>query len=655
MSKDNTVNRRSSLLSLAKQVRTLLALLCLLIGTSSQASELDQQRYHYELAKSSLKKGDLVSFQSYYDQLGDYPLALYLDYSIARKALKPLDNAVVEDFLEKNSDTYLGKNLHKQYLYILAKQNNSEKFLYWYDDELANTALRCSHMLWRADSGDDSVWHDLQALWLKPSSLPQECDPIIKKWRKSDYWQDDYAWQRFLLSMQAGKRGLARYCASLLPASYDTYIKQVQDLDAKPYLIRQHKNYRTRTLDTQRVIAFGIRGYAKRHPSEALAHWERYEAARIFNETIVYDTKTDLIKRLIRKGEFSDVQRLLESSPSVRQVNSIERLIRGYLREQRWADVVSSIELLPNKEQQSDRWRYWQTRAQLELDPNYAVQARQHYLELSKNRSFYGFLASDFLGQNYQLQAQDSKVDEQVLELLKQRPAMRRAHELWLTGREREAHAEWYYETSNMSAAQLLAAAKLASEWGRYDRAIQAMAMGKQWDQLTMRFPLAYESFVTNAAKDTNVDATLIFAVARQESAMSPQAKSPVGARGLMQLMPKTASQTAKKGGIKHQLADLYLPEHNIALGSLYLSQLLEQYEGNRILAAAAYNAGPHRVKRWQAKTEHELAFDTWIETIPFKETRRYVQNVLTYAVIYSHRMGEPEPLIRKNEAKKLL
>lgn len=131
-----------------------------------------------------------------------------------------------------------------------------------------------------------------------------------------------------------------------------------------------------------------------------------------------------------------------------------------------------------------------------------------------------------------------------------------------------------------------------------------------------------------------------------------PDARSPVGATGLMQLMPATAKQTARKSGLSFSPSDLVQPEKNIALGSRYLNQLLGQFGGNRILAAAAYNAGPSRVRQWLTKEDAKLPYDIWIETIPFQETRGYVQNVLSFSVIYAYRTGAKQPLVTQDEAK---
>jgi soluble lytic murein transglycosylase len=130
-------------------------------------------------------------------------------------------------------------------------------------------------------------------------------------------------------------------------------------------------------------------------------------------------------------------------------------------------------------------------------------------------------------------------------------------------------------------------------------------------------------------------------AIARRESAFYPEAISPVGARGLMQIMPATGKQVASKIGRPHSTAALYEVEHNVLLGSTYYRQLLDRFKGNRVLALAAYNAGPHRVDRWRNEVADSQPVEVWIETIPFRETRNYVQAVLSYNVVFQYMMGD--------------
>lgn len=127
-----------------------------------------------------------------------------------------------------------------------------------------------------------------------------------------------------------------------------------------------------------------------------------------------------------------------------------------------------------------------------------------------------------------------------------------------------------------------------------------------------------------------------------------PDARSSSGALGVMQLMPSTAELVARKLGVSYKNnTSLTDPDLNIQLATNYLSQMLRRFDNNRILASAAYNAGPGRVNQW---LDPDMPFDVWIEIIPFSETRGYVQNVLMFSSIYSRRMDEHQPLIYPHE-----
>ena len=117
-------------------------------------------------------------------------------------------------------------------------------------------------------------------------------------------------------------------------------------------------------------------------------------------------------------------------------------------------------------------------------------------------------------------------------------------------------------------------------------------------------------------------------------------ARSRAGALGLMQLMPATARGQAKRMKIRSpQTRDLMSPDTNIQLGAGYLGLVYERLDQHPVLATAAYNAGPHRVRKWLP--DRDLPADIWVETIPFSETRGYVQRVMTYTAIYQSRLGE--------------
>ena len=214
-------------------------------------------------------------------------------------------------------------------------------------------------------------------------------------------------------------------------------------------------------------------------------------------------------------------------------------------------------------------------------------------------------------------------------------PAIVRARELLLVNQFADARREWNFATEKFNKRQYQIAAALAHQWQWHDYAIRTIAKGNYFDDLTIRFPTPFDTIVNKYSVKRKVEPAYIYGIIRRESAFNAQARSPVGARGLMQLMPATANQVSRQLNLKKpRRHDLYIPSFNINLGSTYISDMLDKFDGHRALASAAYNAGPHRVNAWLPE-EVELPADVWVDTIPFTETREYVRAVLTYTAFF--------------------
>jgi soluble lytic murein transglycosylase len=186
----------------------------------------------------------------------------------------------------------------------------------------------------------------------------------------------------------------------------------------------------------------------------------------------------------------------------------------------------------------------------------------------------------------------------------------------------------------------------LATQKGWYRMAIDAAARAQVWDALDQRFPTPYQDIFKKNAALRQVSSTELMAIARRESAFFAGAQSPVGARGLMQIMPATGREVASSLQQRHSQSDLFDVDHNVLLGSAYYRQLLDRFGGNRIFALTAYNAGPHRVARWRNKAGQGIPVELWVETIPYKETRNYVQAVLSYNVVFQYMQDDTQILL---------
>lgn len=259
-------------------------------------------------------------------------------------------------------------------------------------------------------------------------------------------------------------------------------------------------------------------------------------------------------------------------------------------------------------------------------------------------------MAADQVKAPYALNNQPLALDPKVVQKVRNTAGIKRAMEFHARGQIVDGRREWYHVSRLFSRDELVAQARLAYEMEWYFPAIRTISQAQYWDDLEVRFPMAHRNELVREAKRRDLHSSWVFAITRQESAFMADARSHAGAMGLMQLMPATAKETARKFGIPLASPQQVLnPDTNIQLGAAYLSQVYDQFNGNRVLASAAYNAGPGRVRQWLRGANH-LSYDVWVENIPFDETRQYVQNVLSYSVIYGQKLNTPHPLVAWNE-----
>ena len=288
-------------------------------------------------------------------------------------------------------------------------------------------------------------------------------------------------------------------------------------------------------------------------------------------------------------------------------------------------------------------WRYWE--AKQDISKNI-----EKLTALSKERGFYPMLAAAQLKQAYKVDfpvAPSFTVAEQLP--FEQVFAMIR--ELRELGRNGLAKQRWRILLDNTDFTTQLKLAEYAENQQWFELAVDASIVAKAWDYLSLRLPNAYSEYFNAALQNLNISKTFAMAIARQESAWNPMAQSSANARGLMQLLPSTAKLTAENNQLPYQgEQDLFKPLNNILLGTAHLNELNGKYPNNRILIAAAYNAGANRVEKWLSRANGKLALDEFVASIPFYETRGYVQNVVTYDFYYQILQNKENPQIFSQE-----
>jgi soluble lytic murein transglycosylase len=308
---------------------------------------------------------------------------------------------------------------------------------------------------------------------------------------------------------------------------------------------------------------------------------------------------------------------------------------RAALRAGDWKEVLASIQSLSPEEQREPTWRYWRARALRILGSGES--ADQLLRGIANQQTFYGLLAAEELGIAAPPEWNGFRPLATDLDRVRAIEGIQRALVLYRVGLDPEALREWLWAIRGLDDRDLLAAAELARQANETERAINTADRTVQVHDMSQRFPVPHRDTLSAAARQWDLDEAMVYGLIRQESRFMSDARSRVGAAGLMQLMPATARWVARQISIKPFKPDMLLqPDVNVQMGTYYFRRVLGEL-GHPLLATAAYNAGPGRARRW--RDEGALEGAVYAETIPFNETRDYVKKVFTNAWYYHHRL----------------
>lgn len=637
----------------AKQMtwRLLAAGVCLLtVSSVARADTLDQQRSRYAQIKQAWDNNQMDVVDQLMPTLRDYPLYPYLEYRQLSSDLMNTPALAVTNFVQANPTLPPARTLRNRFVNELARREDWRGLLAFSPEKPGTVEAQCNYYYAQYAVGDtQGAWDGAKTLWLTGQNRPNACDKLFGAWRASGT-QDPLAYlERIRLAMKAGNTGLVKALASQMPSQYQTIATAITDLANNPNNVLTFARTTGATDFTRQLAAVAFSSVARQDVENARLMIPTLVQAQQLNDDQTQELR-DIVAWRLMGNDVTDEQARWRDDAIMRSQSTslIERRVRMALGTGDRAGLNTWLARLPMEAKDKDEWRYWQ--ADLLMERGRDDEARSILLALMQQRGFYPMVAAQRLGEPYPLRVE--KAPGTISSTLTGGAEMARVRELMYWNQDNTARSEWANLVSSRSQTEQAQLARYAFDQRWWDLSVQATIAGKLWDNLQERFPLAYNDLFVRYTTGKNVPQSYAMAIARQESAWNPKVKSPVGASGLMQIMPGTATHTVKMFNLPGYSNPVQLldPETNINIGTSYLQYVYQQFENNRIFASAAYNAGPGRVRTWLGNSAGRIDAVAFIESIPFSETRGYVKNVLAYDAYYRHFMGQKEDVLSSNE-----
>ena len=572
----------------------------------------------------------------------DYLVAARLRRDLTLRPGESLD-AAVDAFLQGHAGYPVARSLRRDWLVSLGQRRRWDWFLPRSQDAV-DPVLICDRLEGRLSIGDTAgLANAALAVWTLPQKPLPECDAVFAWLRQNGLLTAALAESRSRAALAADSPHLAREFAADVPVTRRAALLQWSDLLESPKsaltVLATHPSLPVEA----EALAAGFDKLGHNEPTAALDLLPRLLA----RDQLAPDLRTRLRRSAALGAAYDHDPRsmaLLDDLPAAAiDSQTQEWRVRSAVWIGDYAKALLWIEQMPTSLFAQPRWRYWRARAVAATMGEET--AAPLWREIAGLRDYYGYLAADRLHQNYSLNARPSPVDAAAQSALAAEPGLVRAHELFDCDMSEEATTEWTAAVGGADSAMKVQAALLASHWGWYAEAIATLAQTGEFDDVNLRYPRPYLDTVSEASALARVPPDWILAVMRQESLFRKDAVSRADARGVMQMLPGTASALARRWHISAPAREaLFDPAVAIPLGAAYLRELLDRSGGQLALSLAAYNGGPAAVARWLPHSRMDA--DVWIENIPYNETRGYVQHILEHIIAFAWvRDAEPPRL----------
>ncbi len=614
-------------------------------------------------ARDALKRRDKARLDTLRQlaQRQAHPLAPWIDYWHLGLRLGEATTAEVEQFYQRWPGSYVEDRLRNDWLLELGRRRawadfaqDMPRFKMNDDREVTCYALLAEHELGRALP---ELRERALAAWLAQREADDGCRLMGRTLVQAKVLGTDAAWRKLQHAIETNRPRVARQTAESLGTPVEKAVAELTDnaikaLDAKrPWPAAQAGALSALALArrAQESPEDAAKRLGERWAKAMTPEWQAWTWAQIGRQagfkghaeaSLYYRRAWEAADRAGRPVAWSD-----------------ETLAWGVRSALRAADAVSTrlilraVEAMSEREQKDPAWQFWRARALLQTarggtdGQSQRDEALLAFQRIASPMHFYGKLALEELGQPLNLPAKPAKPNAAEREAAQQHAGLTRALRLMALGLRPEGVREWNFSLRGMSDRELLAAAERACEREVWDRCINTSDRTRQEIDLEQRFPTPFRRDVIAKTGEIGLDPAYVYGLIRQESRFITDARSHVGASGLMQVMPATAKWTAKRIGLPFKPEMITDRDANLRIGTAYLKIVLDDFGGSQAMAAAAYNAGPSRPRRWREGPVIDAA--AWAESIPFNETRDYVKKVLSNATLYSALLGQGNASLR--------
>ncbi|SDF73743.1 soluble lytic murein transglycosylase [Onishia taeanensis] len=606
--------------------------LSLPLGLSVDAAKADETQ---DMAMRDALEAARAKEFSRIDQaaIDGHVLEGYVEYHRLLSRLPNAPASQVQDFMARYDDSPLADWMRGEAISRYGKAGRFESLREISNGEPRGAQRRCYYYTALLDTRPVDAANGGRDLWRVGHSQPDACDPLFRTLRERGEIGAPEIWERLTLAWQDGETGMVSYLGRQLGSAWQPGLDALDRLQQDFSAITQvPTRIGPQGRGTDALFEAAMHGFTRADTEAALEAWRKIAPHVDLGAGARREIEHDLMFYSMVREVANNRGWVDATLPDFHDTDLLELRVRRALDQRDWSGVIDWVHRMPDEPRREARWQYWVGRALKQLgNPSGAAEA---FRAAAGERSFFGFAAADRLDVPYALNLERVSYNAAYRERIAEWPVVQRTEALIRIGEPGLANSEWYTAAARADADKARALADYAAYRGWHARAVQTTIAAGLWDALDWRFPEAYRDDFLQWGNRRGVDPYLLMAIARRESAYNPTVVSPAGARGLMQLMPATARHVSRQLGLEDPgLYGVLQPETNIRLGSRYIQDMIERYRGNRLAATAAYNAGPNRVDRWLKNAPRE--FDLFVESIPFHETRQYVQAVMAYRVIF--------------------